>query len=156
IIIYILLALVLIVGIDVGYLIRNSIAGASISSVENLTQQIVDKASSNTDHAKKEELLETKEESHAHHQESLDALRERRLEIQKQEDRIVQREEVLDKKSITFDKREVSLEKREESLAEKQQQIEEMESKVEATLAEQHTELERISGYTTDQAKQVI
>src|SRR5699024_6114838 len=37
-----------------------------------------------------------------------------------------------------------------------QQQIEEMESKVEATLAEQHTELERISGYTTDQAKQVI
>src|SRR5699024_12538712 len=64
--------------------------------------------------------------------------------------------EVLDKKSITFDKREVSLEKREESLAEKQQQIEEMESKVEATLAEQHTELERISGYTTDQAKQVI
>lgn len=83
-------------------------------------------------------------------------MRERRFEIQKQEDRIVQREEILDKKSITFDKREVSLEKREELLTEKQQQIEEMESKVEALIAKQHTELERISGYTTDQAKQII
>ena len=156
IIISILLALVLIVGIVVGYLIRKSIAEAKISSAENLAQQIVDEANRNADAAKKEALLEAKEESHVFRQQAEEELRERRLEIQKQEDRIVQREEVLDKKSITFDKREVSLEKREESLAEKQQQIEEMESKVEATLAEQHTELERISGYTTDQAKQVI
>ena len=155
-IISILLALVLIVGIVVGYLIRKSIAEAKISSAENLAQQIVDEANRNADAAKKEALLEAKEESHVFRQQAEEELRERRLEIQKQEDRIVQREEVLDKKSITFDKREVSLEKREESLAEKQQQIEEMESKVEATLAEQHTELERISGYTTDQAKQVI
>ena len=156
IIISILLALVLIVGIVVGYLIRKSIAEAKISSAENLAQQIVDEANRNAEAAKKEALLEAKEESHVFRQQAEEELRERRLEIQKQEDRIVQREEVLDKKSITFDKREVSLEKREESLAEKQQQIEEMESKVEATLAEQHTELERISGYTTDQAKQVI
>src|SRR5699024_8715423 len=156
IIISILLALVLIVGIVVGYLIRKSIAEAKISSAENLAQQIVDEANRNAEAAKKEALLEAKEESHVFRQQAEEELRERRLEIQKQEDRIAQREDVLDKKSITFDKREVSLEKREESLAEKQQQIEEMESKVKATLAEQQTELERISEYTTDQAKQVI
>src|SRR5690625_6495540 len=48
------------------------------------------------------------------------------------------------------------LEKREQSLTERQQQIEEMESKVEATLEKQETELQRISGYTSDQAKQII
>ena len=152
----ILLALVLIVGIVVGYLIRKSIAEAKISSAESLAKQIVDEARRNADAAKKEALLEAKEESHVFRQQAEEELRERRLEIQKQEDRLIQKEEILDKKSVTFDKRELSLEKREQSLAEKQQQIEEMESKVEAILVKQHTELERISGYTTDQAKNVI
>src|SRR5699024_6914687 len=155
-IISILLALVLIVGIVVGYLIRKSIAEAKISSAESLAKQIVDEARRNADAAKKEALLEAKEESHVFRQQAEEELRERRLEIQKQEDRLIQKEEILDKKSVTFDKRELSLEKREQSLAEKQQQIEEMESKVEAILVKQHTELERISGYTTDQAKNVI
>ncbi|MBO1003116.1 ribonuclease Y [Pseudogracilibacillus auburnensis] len=156
ILISILLALVLIVGIVVGYLIRKSIAEAKISSAEDLAKQIVDEARRNADAAKKEALLEAKEESHVFRQQAEEELRERRLEIQKQEDRLIQKEEILDKKSVTFDKRELSLEKREQALAEKQQQIEEMESKVEAILVEQHTELERISGYTTDQAKQII
>src|SRR5699024_64957 len=60
------------------------------------------------------------------------------------------------KKSVTLDKRELFLEQREQSLTEKQQQIEETESKVEASLAKQQSELERISGYTSDQAKQII
>lgn len=151
-----MLVLVLIVGIVVGYLIRKSIAEAKISSAENLAKQIVDEAHRNADAAKKEALLEAKEESHVFRQRVEEELRERRMEIQKQEDRLIQKEETLDKKSVTFDKRELSLEKREQALTEKQQQIEEMESKVEATLLQQHTELERISGYTTDQARQII
>ncbi len=156
ILISILLALVLIVGIVVGYLIRKSIAEAKISSAESLAKQIVEEARRNADAAKKEALLEAKEESHKFRQQVEEELRERRLEIQRQEDRLIQKEEILDNKSVTLDKRELSLETREQTLAEKQQQIEEMESKVEAMLVEQHTELERISGYTTDQAKQVI
>ena len=156
ILISILLALVLIVGIVVGYLIRKSIAEAKISSAESLAKQIVEEARRNADAAKKEALLEAKEESHKFRQQVEEELRERRLEIQRQEDRLIQKEEILDNKSVTLDKRELSLEAREQTLAEKQQQIEEMESKVEAMLVEQHTELERISGYTTDQAKQVI
>src|SRR5690625_4922242 len=156
ILISILLALILIVGIVVGYLIRKSIAEAKISSAENLAKQIIDEAHRNADAAKKEALLEAKDESHVFRQHVEEELRERRVEIQKQEDRLLQREEILDKKSVTLDKRELSLENREQTLAEKQQQIEEMESKVEALLAEQDKELERISGFTTDQAKQVI
>src|SRR5699024_3021601 len=55
-----------------------------------------------------------------------------------------------------LDKRELLLEEKEQSLTEQQQQIEEMQSKVDAMLEEQQTELERISGYTTDQARQII
>src|SRR5690625_4183570 len=155
-IISILLALVLIVGIVVGYVARKTIAEAKISSAESLAKQIVDEAHRNAEAAKKEALLEAKEESHEFPKQVEEELRERRLEIQKQEERLMQKDELLDKKSVTFDQRELSLEKREQTLAEKQQQIEEMESKVEVLLAEQHQELERISGYTSDQAKEVI
>src|SRR5690625_181568 len=155
-IISILLALVLIVGIVVGYLIRKSIAEAKILSAENLAKQIVDEAHRNAENAKKEALLEAKEESHQFREETEAELRERRSEVQKQEDRLLLREENLDRKSVMIEKRELALEERDEKLTEKQQQIEEMESKVEAMLAKQQTELERISGYTTDQAKQVI
>src|SRR5699024_6678334 len=155
-VISILLALVLIVGIVVGYLVRKSIAEAKISSAENLAKQIVDEAHRNAESAKKEALLEAKEENHNLRQQAEDELRERRVETQKQEDRLIQKEENLDKKSVTLDKRELFLEQREQSLTEKQQQIEETESKVEASLAKQQSELERISGYTSDQAKQII
>ena len=155
-IISILLALILIVGIVVGYLIRKSIAEAKISSAETLAKQIVEEAHRNADAAKKEALLEAKDENHQLRQQAEEELRERRTEIQKQENRLMQKEENLDRKSVTQDKRELMLENKEQSLTEKQQQIEEMESKVEAMLQKQQAELERISGYTTDQAKQII
>ncbi|MEJ8776861.1 ribonuclease Y [Pseudogracilibacillus sp. ICA-222130] len=156
ILISVLLALVLIVGIVVGYLVRKSIGEAKISSAENLAKQIVEEAHRNADAAKKEALLEAKEENHAFRQQVEEELRERRTEVQKQEDRLIQKEEILDKKSITIDNRELSLEKREQNIAEQQQQIEEMRSKVDALLEKQHTELERISGLTSEQAKQII
>ncbi|HIV73889.1 MAG TPA: ribonuclease Y [Candidatus Pseudogracilibacillus intestinigallinarum] len=156
ILISVLLALVLIVGIVVGYLVRKSIGEAKISSAENLAKQIVEEAHRNAEAAKKEALLEAKEENHAFRQQVEEELRERRTEVQKQEDRLIQKEEILDKKSITIDNRELSLEKREQNIAEQQQQIEEMRSKVDALLEKQHTELERISGLTSEQAKQII
>src|SRR5699024_5341725 len=151
-IISISLALILIVGIVVGYLIRKSIAEAKISSAEDLAKQIVDEAHRNADAAKKEALLEAKDGNYQLRQQVEEELRERSAEIEKQENRLTEKEENLDQKSVAQDKRELMLEKREQSLGEKQQQIKEMESKEEAILQEQHYELERISGYTTEQA----
>ncbi len=148
--------LTLIVGIVVGYLIRKSIAEAKISSAENLAKQIVEEAHRNAEASKKEALLEAKDEIHELRQQTEEELRERRTEVQRQENRLLQKEESLDKKSETLDKRELLLESKEQSLADKQQQIEEMKSKVEAMKEQQQMELERISGYTSDQAKQII
>ncbi len=152
----ILLVLVLIVGVVVGYLIRKSIAEAKISSAENLAKQIGDEAKRNAESAKKEALLESKEEAHVFRQQAEEELRERRTETQKQEERLITKEENLDRKSVLLEKRELSLENREETLIEKQQQIEEMESKVDEIIAKQKTELERVSGYTSEEAKQII
>lgn len=152
----ILLVLVLIVGVVVGYLIRKSIAEAKISSAENLAKQIGDEAKRNAESAKKEALLESKEEAHVFRQQVEEELRERRTEIQKQEERLITKEENLDRKSVLLEKRELSLENREETLIEKQQQIEEVESKVDEIITKQKTELERISGYTSEEAKQII
>src|SRR5699024_1062920 len=155
-IISILLALVLLDGIVAGYLIRASAAEAKISSAETLAKQIVDEANRNAEAAKIEAVLEAKEENHKLRQQAENELRARRHAVHSRENRLIQKGENLDRRSETLDKRELLLEKREHSLAEQQQQIEEMESKVEAMLKEQQTELERIPGYTTDQARQVI
>ncbi|PKR78689.1 ribonuclease Y [Halalkalibacillus sediminis] len=152
-IISILLALV---GIFVGYFVRKSIAEAKISSAEELAKQIVEEGKRNAESAKREALLEAKDENHKIREEQENDLRERRTEVQKQENRLLQKEETLDRKSETLDKREMTLEKKEESLTEKQQQLNKAESKVEELLNTQQAELERISGYTQDQARQVI
>ncbi len=156
VVISILFAVILIVGIVVGYLIRKSIAEAKISSAETLAKQIVDEAHRNADSSKKEALLEAKDENHKLRQQAEEEIRERRAEIQKQESRLLHKEESLDRKSEALDQRELLLERKEQSLIGKQQQIEQLESKVEEKIVEQQTELERISGYTTDQAKKVI
>ena len=147
---------ILIVGIVVGYLIRKSIAEKKISSAEELAKQIVQEGHRNAEVAKKEALLEAKDENHKLRQQADEELRERRAEQQKQESRLLQKEENLDRKDETLDKRERMQEKKELAIAEKQQQIEEMEGRVEALLDEQQAELERISGYTSEQAKQII
>jgi len=155
-IISILLALFLIVGIVVGYLIRKKIAEAKISSAETLAKQILEEADRNAKAAKKEALLEAKDEIYQLRQETEKELQVRRAELQKQDNRLMQKEENLDKRSETLNKRELMLEEKDTSLTVKQQQIEEMESKVEALIEAQETKLEQISGYTTEEAKQII
>ena len=147
---------ILIVGIVVGYWIRKSIAEKKISSAEELAKQIVQEGHRNAEVAKKEALVEAKDENHKVRQQLEQELRERRGELQKQESRLMHKEENLDRKDETLDKRERTQEKKENTIAERQQQIEEMEGRVAAMLKDQQAELERISGLTSDQAKQVI
>lgn len=146
----------IIVGILVGYFVRRSIAEAKISSAEHAAQQIVEDGKREAESAKKEALLEAKDETHKLRTEAEDDIRERRTELQKQENRLVQKEEGLDQKSMTLDKKEESLDNKEDSLSQKERQIEEMQNKAEELVQEQNSELARISGFTADEAKQVI
>ncbi|MTT32882.1 ribonuclease Y [Terrilactibacillus sp. BCM23-1] len=150
------IALISVVCLFVGYFIRKLIAEAKIATAENAARQIVEEAKREAEALKKEALLEAKDEIHTLRTEAESEIRERRNELQRQENRLVQKEDLLDRKSETLDKKEEVLEKREDSLNKKYRQIEEMESKVEELLRIQHTELERISGLTNEEAKDII
>ena len=140
----------------IGYFVRKSIAEAKIASAEQAAKQIVEDAKRQAEASKKEAVLEAKDAAHQLRTEAEDDLRERRNEIQKQENRLMQKEEILDRKSEMLDKKEEALDKREESLNEQQRQIDENYSKVEEILKEQETQLERISGLSREEAREMI
>ncbi|MEX1028931.1 MAG: ribonuclease Y [Paenibacillaceae bacterium] len=144
--------IVLVVGVagfGIGYFIRKSLAEAKISSAELAALQIVEKANKDAVALKKETVLEAKDEVYRLRTEAEKDIRERRNEIQRQERRLLQKEESLDKKIE-------SLEHKEENLANKEKRVEETQENIEQIYKKQVLELERVSGLSTEEAKQII
>lgn len=144
--------IVLVVGVagfGIGYFIRKSLAEAKISSAELAALQIVEKANKEAVALKKETVLEAKDEVYRLRTEAEKDIRERRNEIQRQERRLLQKEESLDKKIE-------SLEHKEENLTNKEKRLEETQENIEQIYKKQVLELERVSGLSTEEAKQII
>lgn len=129
--------------------VRKNISQAKISKAEEEAKQILDSASKDAESLKKEVILEAKEETHKLRTDFEKESRDRRNEIQRLERRLIQREESLDKKSEM-------LEKRDESFNKKQQEIIALESEVQNLYTQQREELERLSGLTSEEAKQIL
>ncbi len=144
--------IVLVVGVagfGIGYFIRKTLAEAKISSAELAALQIVEKANKEAVALKKETVLEAKDEVYRLRTEAEKDIRERRNEIQRQERRLLQKEESLDKKIE-------SQEQKEENLANKEKRLEETQENIEQIFKKQVLELERVSGLSTEDAKQII
>ncbi len=139
----------LIVGILVGYILRKTIGEKTIGSAEQQAQNMILDAQNTAETLKKEKIVEAKEEIHRLRQEYEGELRIRRGEVQKSERRVQQKEENIDRKLENIEKRENGLTKREQSMNEKHKEID-------AYIAKQHEELERISGYTKEEAKEIL
>jgi ribonuclease Y len=149
---WITLIIALVVGAisyGIGYFIRKSFAEAKISSAEEAARNIIDQASKEAEALRKETILEAKDEIHKFRTEAERDIRERRNESQRLERRLLQKEETLDKKLD-------SLERKEEQLANKEKRIEDTQQQVDTLYRKQLEELERISGLTTEDAKQII
>ncbi len=138
-----------VVGFVVGGAHRKKVAEAAIGSATEEAARIVNNAMTEAEQKKKETILEAKDEIHKLRSETEQDLRERRAEVQRQERRLIQKEESLDKKIE-------NQEKKEEILAQKVKDLEAKEAEVESLKKSQLEILERISGYTKDQAKEVI
>ncbi|WP_373600572.1 ribonuclease Y [Paraclostridium bifermentans] len=137
------------VGIIVGYFVRKNISEAKIGQAEKMADDIIDKAKKDAETLQKEKLLEAKEEIHKWRNEAEKENKERRVEVQRFEKRIIQKEEVLDKKLQT-------LENKDSVLNDKLKKIEKKEEQVEAIKVQQLEKLESISGITSDKAKEII
>ena len=98
---------------------------------------------------KKEALLEVKEESLKTKNELEKETKERRAEIQKYEKRVLSKEETLDRKIEAVEKRDLGITRKEEELGKQRQKVDELEKK-------RQQELERISGLTSEQAKEYL
>ena len=141
-------ALVLaIIGFAIGQLYRRKSAEASIGSAEAEAKRILGDAIKTAETKKKEMLIEAKDEIFQMRQETDRDLRERRSEVQRQEHRLQQKEESLDKKIENLEIKEEKLQKRAKEIEEK---IEESE-KIKRSQLEM---LERISGFSKEQAKE--
>ncbi|MCI6277243.1 MAG: ribonuclease Y [Clostridium sp.] len=122
---------------------------SNILKSEQDAQVMLENTKREAESLKKESILEAKEEVHRLRTDFEKESRERRNEIQRLERRLIQREESLDKKNDL-------LEKKEEVIAKKFQDVEQIETEVKELYAKEREELERISGLTTEEAKDLL
>lgn len=124
-------------------------AAEKVGSAEDKAREIVDNAVKEAENKKREALLEVKEESIRAKNELDKEIKDRRSEVQRNERRVEQKEANVDKKLEAIEKRENEFVAREESIRQKQAEI--------SRLNEQRIqELERISGLTSEQAKEYL
>ncbi len=128
---------------------RRKVAEKAIGSATEEAKRIVSNALSQAESKKREMILEAKDEIHKERTELDKEIKERRNEVQRQERRLIQKEESLDKRVDT-------LEKKEETLASKIKEADEKLAESEALKKSQFDMLEKISGYTKEQAKEYL
>lgn len=132
-----------------GYLLRKFLAEAKIASAEEAARKLLDEARKEAEAKKREALVEAREEVHRLRSDLERESRERRNELQRMERRLLQKEETLDRKLE-------QLEKKEENLHRKEQELERSQQAVAELHARQVAELERISGMTMEEARQLL
>ncbi|MBE6956072.1 MAG: ribonuclease Y [Ruminococcaceae bacterium] len=137
------------IGIFVGWNRRKSAAEREIGSAEDEAKRIVNDAYKSAESKKREALLEAKEELHKARTEYEREEKERRADLQKQERRLQQKEEALDRKTD-------NIEKKEEQLTEKLAKLDVVQAEAEQIKRSQLEMLERISGYTAEEAKSYL
>jgi ribonuclease Y len=139
----------LLIGILTGYILRKSLGEKAIGSAEQKAKNMILDAENRAETLKKEIAIDAKEEAHRMRGEIEREIRDRRAEIQKNEKRLIQKEEIIDRKTENIEKKEESITNKEQALSLKEQELS-------GFIHKQMQELERISGYTVDEAKALL
>ncbi|MGD0997142.1 MAG: ribonuclease Y [Thermoleophilia bacterium] len=147
IVVFIVVALA--AGVAAGYLVRRSLVDSRLKGAQGEAQRVLRDAQREAETTVKEARLEAKEELHKVRSEVEADLRERRLELKTAEDRAAQREEQLERRAA-------ELERRDQQVFEREEQTAALAEQLKAAQAEQAAVLERISGLTGAQAKEML
>ena len=123
--------------------------GFKIGNADVKAREIIDDALKTAETKKKEALLEVKEESIKTKNELEKETKERRAELQRYEKRVLSKEESLDKRSAAIEQRETAFTAKETAMKQREAEVEELSQK-------RVQELERISGLTSEQAKDYL
>ncbi len=138
-----------VIGFVIGGQHRKKKAEAVIGSAETEAKRILNDAYKTAEARKKEAVLEAKDEIHNMRSEADKEIRERRSEIKQQENRLLQKEESLENRSN-------NMVKKEEQLSERLAQAEKKIAEVDQLKKSQLDILERISGFSIQQAKDYL
>jgi ribonuclease Y len=139
----------LFIGLVAGYIIRKNLGEKAIGSAEQKAKNILLDAENRAETLKKEIAINAKEEAHRMRTEIEREIRDRRAEIQKNENRLIQKEEIIDKKTENLEKKEEIISNKELAIASKEQELN-------SFISKQIQELERISGYSIEEAKALL
>ncbi len=145
--------LIFILGLVIGAIILLIINYIKNKRKEKKADSVIEKAKKDADRIKRESLFETKEEINKLKLEADKEVKEKKNEVKEAEERLLQRENNIDKREEMMQSREKNLEDREKTLLQKQDELQEIKEKMENIKREQLEELERISGYSKEQAK---
>ena len=137
------------IGCAVGYRAKIKNSEGKIIDAEEEAKKIINESMKSAESKKREALLEAKEEIHKNRTEYEREVKERRAELQKQERRLQQKEENIDKKSD-------NLEKKTENLNKKLAEVDAQQEEIKQIKKSQLEMLERISGYSVEEAKQYL
>jgi ribonucrease Y len=152
-------AIAVIAGIAAGILmslIYKSALKGQKASIDADKNKIIENVQKEAENIKKEAALEAKDIVYQAKNEAEKELRERRAEVNQFEKRLRQKEETLDRKFDQIEKRDSELSKRERDCSAKERSVQEKESKYAQLLKDQTEVLEKISGISTDEAKQEL
>jgi ribonucrease Y len=147
VIVYVVVALA--AGLGLGYAARRYLAKGRLASAEREIEKLLRDGRREAETIVKEARLEAKEEVHRVRTEVDSEVRERRAEIVRSEQRITQREEVIEARALELDRRDQSMRDREVHAAKLQEELTELHT-------EQLATLERVSGLSAAQAKDVL
>ncbi|HWQ73081.1 MAG TPA: ribonuclease Y [Desulfitobacteriaceae bacterium] len=149
----IIISVVTIIGLGiggiVGWIVRKVTAEKAIASAEEEGKRILLNAQTESEAKKRELIVAAKEEVMHIRNEVEKETRERRNELQRLERRLVQKEETLDRKME-------SIERKEENLHLKENDVEKQKEELSVLVAKEKAELERLSGLTSEEAKQLL
>jgi len=145
--VYVVVALA--VGLGLGYVARRYLAKGRLASAERETEKLLRDARREAETIVKEARLEAKDEVHRVRTEVDSEVRERRAELVKSEQRVTQREELIEARALELDRRDQSMRDREAHTAKLQDELKELH-------AEQLATLERVSGLSAAQAKEML
>ena len=148
--------LLIFIGIFVGIgvlTIINYIRGVNTS---NKIENMLEKAKKEAEKIKRDQILEAKEEAHKIKVETEQEIKEKKKEIKESEERLLTREGNMDRRDATLQNREEMLEEKENHIINKQKELQEDMSKVEDIKKQQIELLEKIAGYSKDEAKKLV
>ncbi|MBQ9011162.1 MAG: ribonuclease Y, partial [Bacilli bacterium] len=148
--------LLVVIGLFVGIIcmiVLNHIKGFTASKK---AEKMLENAKKEADKLKRDSILEAKEESHRLKLDLDKEIKEKKQEIKDSEGRLLAREESMDRRDQTLQNREKMLEDKENNLLEKQKDIQNKQVELENEKEKQIKELEKISGYSKKEAREVI